>query len=80
MTSHEWILVLPTRGGMKWHLWHTAELLSICGHVDKRRHELISSPPHRRFFACQACGAYARRNNLKLPKWAITPNRKRATT
>ncbi len=80
MMSLEWNLVLPQSGEMKWHLWHLSELLSICGHVDKRLQELIYPPPHRRFRACQTCRAYAVRNHLKLPRWAITKKRKVATT
>ena len=76
---HAWRLVLPQTLGMKWHLWHELEFTSICGHVDKRLHEVIEPPPHRRFPVCQMCRCYAERNDLKLPKWAITPLRKRAT-
>ncbi len=79
MTSLEWNLVLPQRDEMKWHLWRATELLSICGHVDKRVQELISPPPRRGFRVCQTCRAYARRNSLPLPRWAITLTRKRAT-
>ncbi|HEU02546.1 hypothetical protein LCGC14_0678480 [marine sediment metagenome] len=76
---HSWQLVLPQTGGLKWHLWHTAELVSICNCADKRLHEVLESPPRRRFPVCQMCRCYAQRNDLKMPQWAITPKRKRAT-
>ena len=79
MSALDWYLVQPQRGERKWHLWFMAADISICGHVDKRLQELIHPPPHRRFYPCQACRAYAQRNNLKLPRRAITLNRKRAT-
>ena len=76
---HTWRLVLPQTDGMKWHLWHELELTSICSHVDTRLQEIVDPPPQRRFPVCQMCRRYAERNNLKLPRLAITPLRKRAT-
>lgn len=77
---HEWRLVLPQRGEMKWHLWHAAELLSVCGYADRRLQDILECPPRRRFLVCQMCRRYAERSHLKLPRWAINPPRKRATT
>lgn len=77
--SHEWILVVPDRRQTKWHLWHVVELVSMCGYADRRLQTLLRPAPHRRFPICQMCRRYAERNDLKLPKWAITPNRKRET-
>ncbi len=77
--SHEWILVVPDRRQTKWHLWHVSEFSSICGYADKRLQTLLRPAPQRRFRICQMCRRYAERNGITLPKWAITPNRKRAT-
>jgi hypothetical protein len=74
---HNWSLVLPQRNELKWHLWQSFAFVSICGHVDRRLHDVLEPPPPRRGFpVCQTCRCYAQRNDLKLPRWAITPKTK----
>ena len=70
LVALEWLLVVPNRGGMKWHVWHRAELASICGHCDRRQQEIIEPPKAHRFDVCQECRAYAVRNAIALPPWA----------